>query len=231
MATDTGTPAVRTDKGAYGDRLPVAPRQRRPALAALALLLILGGGLISAVLVVRSGQKEAIIALRQDVPSGHVITDADLVSLPAALPDGYPAVPWEQRNRVIGGTAGADLKKGTILNPRVVSRAPLPSSGQVAVGLLLKPGDQFPEGLRAGQHVMVLFALSSQASTTTTLPKGFTEGSEAVVVGDAVIFSVSRPRSDQTVTVKLIVKKTDAKNVVQLARQSAVALVELPTGG
>lgn len=232
MATDTGAPDVRSDKGMYGgDRLPVAPRQRRPGLAALAVLLILGGGLISAVLVVRSGQKQAIIALRQDVARGHVITDADLVSLPAALPNGYPAVPWEQRNRVIGGTAGADLKKGTVLNPRVVTKDPLPGPQQRGVGLVLKPGDQFPEGLRAGQHVAVMFALSGQATTTTTLPKGFTEPSNGVVVDDAVIYSISRPRSDQTVVVKIIIGQDKVKSVVQLNRQSAIALVELPAAG
>lgn len=232
MATETGTPAVRTDKGAYagGDRLPVAPRQRRPALAALALLLILGGGLISAVLVVRSGQKEAIIALRQDIARGHVITDADLVSLPAALPEGYPAVPWEERNRVVGGTAGADLKKGTILNPRVVSKDGLPGPGQVGIPLSLKP-DQFPEGLKAGDHVTVYFAQSGNATTSGSLPKSFKEPENGVLIDDAIVYSISRPRSDQTVTATLIVRKSFAKDVVQLARQSAIALLELPPGG
>lgn len=228
MATDTGTPAVRAGFPG-GDRLPVAPRQRRPALAALALVLILGGAAISAVLVVRSGQKEAIIALRQDVARGHVIEDGDLVSLPAALPDGYPAVPWDQRGRVIGGTAGADLKKGTILNPRVVAKNGLPGPGQVSVPLSLKP-DQFPEGLKAGDHVSVYFAQSGNATTSGSLPDGFKAPASGVLIKDAIVYSVSRPRSDQTVTATLIVADDEVKDVLQLARQSAVALVQLPPG-
>lgn len=235
MATETGTPAVRSGYGS-GDRLPVAPRQRRPALAALALLLILGGGLISAVLVVRSGQKEAIIALRQDVAAGHVITDADLISVPAALPDGYPAVPWDQRSRVIGRTASADLKKGTILNPRVAVQDPLPNPKQIGIPLLLKP-DQITERMKPGSHVTVLFA-PTHADQGVIIPKGFTEKPGAVLYEDAIILTVSKLGTDGSMWIELVVP-TDVsaggadmvRLVTQLGRQQAVALLELPLGG
>src|SRR5688500_13092246 len=64
----------RTGLGASGgQRLPAAPRERKPALAALAVLLILGGALTSAYLVMASGQRVAAIRIAQPVAAGQRI--------------------------------------------------------------------------------------------------------------------------------------------------------------
>src|ERR671915_2342757 len=56
-----------------GQRLPVPPRERKPALAALAVLLILGGALTSAYLVMASGQRVSAIRVAQPVAAGQRI--------------------------------------------------------------------------------------------------------------------------------------------------------------
>ena len=56
-----------------GQRLPVSPRERRPALAALAVLLILGGALTSAYLVMASGERVSAIRIAQPVAAGQQI--------------------------------------------------------------------------------------------------------------------------------------------------------------
>jgi len=231
MATETGTSVGRAGQGPWagGDRLPVAPRQRRPALAALAVLLILGGGLISAVLVLRSGQKEAVIVLKTDVAAGHVLERGDLVSAQVAT-GGVPSVPWSQLPEVVGSTAGADLRRGTLLNPRVVSKKRLPGPGQLSVGLALKP-DQLPaEGLQAGDHVRVLYAPAGNAAPNSAA-SSFTPPPDGVLVKNAVVFNRSQQRSDGTVTLTLVVSESQALRLAQLGRLQAIALSTLPKGG
>src|SRR5436190_21182077 len=54
-------------------RLPTARRERKPALAAFALLLIVGGALAAGLLVVQSGKRVASIEISQQVGAGQRI--------------------------------------------------------------------------------------------------------------------------------------------------------------
>ena len=56
-----------------GRRLPSPQRERKPALAALALLLIIGGALGAGFLVIQSGQRVAAIVVTQPVAAGAKI--------------------------------------------------------------------------------------------------------------------------------------------------------------
>ena len=47
-----------------GRRLPSAPRERKPALAALAVVLVVGGALVAALLVIDAGHKTGAIEIR-----------------------------------------------------------------------------------------------------------------------------------------------------------------------
>ena len=74
-AAISGTPNLRSGnlRSGPGQRLPVPPRERKPALAALAVLLILGGALTSAYLVMASGQRVSAIRVGQPVAAGQQI--------------------------------------------------------------------------------------------------------------------------------------------------------------
>src|SRR5687768_16946461 len=61
---------------ATGSRLPVPKRDRRPALAALAVLLILAGALGSALIAYRSGDRVDVLVASDDILPGQKI-DAD----------------------------------------------------------------------------------------------------------------------------------------------------------
>src|SRR6266508_3608422 len=82
-----------------GDRLPARPRERKPALAALAVLLILGGALASMSLVLRSGQTVAAIGIARPVARGERISLSAMHQVQVAR-TGVDYVPWEQRNQV-----------------------------------------------------------------------------------------------------------------------------------
>ena len=61
-----------TLSGPASRKLPVPPRERKPALAALAILLILGGALAATtLLVLRSGDRVSAIGIVRQIGAGR----------------------------------------------------------------------------------------------------------------------------------------------------------------
>ncbi len=60
---------------------PSPPKRRRPALTALAVLLIVGGAALAGLLAVRMDSREPVIVLNADVAVGQQITAGMLTSL------------------------------------------------------------------------------------------------------------------------------------------------------
>lgn len=79
-----------TNNGAPG-RLP-STRERRPALAALAVILILGGALASAWLALQAGHRDEFVQVKSEVGQGEAIKESDLttVELPEDFEGGIP---------------------------------------------------------------------------------------------------------------------------------------------
>ena len=86
VADTSGRPSLGT---AAGQRLPVPRRERKPAMAALAVLLIVGGALVSAYLVMASSQRVPVISVAQPVAAGQQIP-AVRAAGGAGLVDGRP---------------------------------------------------------------------------------------------------------------------------------------------
>lgn len=132
---DTSTSASRRASPTSPGRLPSA-RERRPALAALAVLLIVGGAFASGYLALQAGNRTDYLRVRADVPQGAEITGDDLenVSLPEDL-DG--AISSDHRRDVVGLRTVTHLLPGTILTPDMVTdeSAIQPGEQQVSFGL------------------------------------------------------------------------------------------------
>jgi len=93
-ATDQQTWAEPTAPG--GRRLPSAPRERKPALAALAVLLVALGAVAAGLLVINAGHRVAAVEIVQQVGQGQQIPASaahppDVVPLPE-LPTDPPVV-------------------------------------------------------------------------------------------------------------------------------------------
>jgi SAF domain len=99
-------------------RLPSA-RERRPALAALAVLLIVGGAFASGFLALQAGDRADYLRVSVNVPQGTKITEDQLetVSLPEDL-DGV--ISADDRDDVVGQWTATTLVEGTILNEDMV---------------------------------------------------------------------------------------------------------------
>lgn len=70
---------VRQKSDYSGDR-PTPPHRRRPALAALAVILIVGGAAIAGLLAMRLDSRTPVLVLNQDVAVGTKITSSMFTS-------------------------------------------------------------------------------------------------------------------------------------------------------
>ncbi|GII75516.1 hypothetical protein Sru01_04980 [Sphaerisporangium rufum] len=203
-----------------GRRLPVSPRERRPALAALAVLLIIGGALITTVLFIQSGDRVSAIAVAARVGAGQRIPEQALKEVQVAVTD-VQYVPWSARGEVARHYAAVDLVPGTLLNDDMVSLASSElRPGKAVVGLSLKAG-QVPAGLRKGDRVQVIFVPGEDG----TVNGGKVLAPRAMVnyVGGG-----GESGTGGTTTVSVIVDTGSAAGIVAYASAGKIGLAYLP---
>jgi hypothetical protein len=133
---DTRTSATRrTASHPSASRLP-SSRERRPALAALAVLLIVGGAFASGFLALQAGNRADYLRVQTDVPQGAEISESDLesVSLPEDM-DGV--ISADDTEAVVGLRTVTHLLPGTILTSDMVTdeSAIEPGTEKVAFGV------------------------------------------------------------------------------------------------
>ena len=199
--------------------LPQAVRQRRPALAALAVLLVLGGALATTSLVVRADERVSVIRVTKRIGAGQPFDRGALQE--ARIADaGGSYWSWSQRDQVAATVATVTVLPGTLLTGPMVAAGgtgAVPGT-PVTVGLALKPG-QAPYDLRRGGHVQLIHVPGRGAGVEET----------AVVVEDALVDSVSYTSGSAglaTVVVDSIVAPTVASYAVN--GEIAVAVVRAP---
>jgi hypothetical protein len=222
--TDTsGRPSL---GAAAGQRIPVPRRERKPAMAALAVLLIVGGALISAYLVMVSGQRVPVISVAQPVAAGQQIPASALQEVQVSATGGLDYIPWSDRAKVTRTFATVTLVKGALLTNGMISTDTSVGKGNVVIGLALKAGQLPAGGLQPGDRV-ALYAVASQGGSSG-VPTG------SVLAPAATVYDVVRPgqndmQSDQ-VTVSVTVPVAQAPQVTQASSAGAVAVALLPAG-
>lgn len=136
-----------------GRRMPSAPRERKPALAVLAVLLIVGGALAAGVLVLQSGQRVGAIEITQLVPAGQQVPADAIREVQVAKGSGVDYISWRYAGQVPQYYAKEEIPKGTLLNNgMLLAKASSLPAGMAYVGLALKDG-QVPGNLRPGDTV------------------------------------------------------------------------------
>src|SRR6202012_3426138 len=160
MASDRGTlprsAGLSADQGPWaeptapsGRGLPSAPRERKPALFARAILLVAAGAGAAGVLVFRAGTKGQAIEILQKVNQNAQIPGGAMEEVGISAGSGVSYVPWSQVGQVARYFAATTIPAGTLLTENMVAASSNATANQDIVGLSLKAG-QVPSGLQPG---------------------------------------------------------------------------------
>ena len=207
-------------------RLPSRPRERRPALAALAVLLILGGALAAGFLVLQSGQRVAAIEISAPIGAGQRIPPSAVQQVQIAADSGLDYVPWAEAGQVSRFFTVSAIPPGTLLTRAMVAATGTSVTGKAVVGLALKDG-QLPRGLQDGDHVAIYQVSDAQE----TCPGG----SGGLLTANALVLAIGAPAatsgSQAQADVEVAVNPADAGAVACNAANGIVGIAMLPAGG
>jgi len=206
-------------------RAPRAARERKPGLAALALLLIVGGALGATYLVVQNGHRVAAIEITQQLGAGQQIPVGALREVQIAPGSGVSYVPWSEASQVTQFFAATGIPPGTLLTSQMVARTNNLAAGRAVVGLALKDG-QLPDGLQVGDRVNIYEV--SDAAQSCPGQAGSVLATNAIVLG---IGAPSAAASQSAVDVRVALTPAAAAAVTCSAANGNVGVAMLPRPG
>ncbi|MCX4882823.1 MULTISPECIES: hypothetical protein [unclassified Streptomyces] len=219
-----------------GDRLPTPPRERKPALAALAVLLILVGALGATMLVLRAGDRVEVVKVTKEIQAGESVSDSDVTSVMVAADDGINYVKWSQLSSLKALKARSTIYKDTVVMGQMFAGGSSLPAGKAAVGVALKEG-QYPADIKPGDVVAVYNVDTNGSGSDKTSPStGSSSGSSGgLLVGNAKV-NTKADDSDATVStgnlsLTLLVDQSDAAAVARAASAGAVAIVHVSGNG
>jgi hypothetical protein len=218
--TARNTASVRSRAAVTADRLPAPVRDRRPALAAVAVLLILSGALASGLLVYRSGERTDVLVARDDIDVGTTITANDFTTARVAA-DGAAVVSAAARRNFVGSVATTRIPKGTLVNRTMFLRGSVVPAGAEVVGLSLAASQRPAEALHPGDVVRVYLVPRADAGGATVKGTPLVRAVRVVTVGS------TRTGSSQGLPVSVLVPAGSAPDIVANAAAGQVAVVRL----
>ena len=156
MSKDRTTPGAPAAGAAFGNRgvaatrLPTAPRERKPALAALAVLLILAGALGTMLLVTQSGHRVDVVRVgNTTIAAGSKLDAGDFVETSVAKDNNINYIPWNQVGGLNQRVTYNTLVKGSLLTTDMLNdQSSVPASvtpGNTLMGIQVKQG-HYPTG-------------------------------------------------------------------------------------
>jgi hypothetical protein len=154
-------------------RPPTTARERKPALAALALLLIAAGVLASVYLQMQAGNRVGVIQVTQHVAQGQQITDADISEVMVAQDSSINYVMWSQRGLLSQYTAETDLVPGTLLVGQMLNSAPA-ADGNLMTFAVSLTSSQYPPSIGVGDTVSAYYVgppPGDSSGADVTLPR------------------------------------------------------------
>ncbi|MGA4840281.1 hypothetical protein [Streptomyces sp. G45] len=215
-----------------GERLPTAPRERKPALAALAVLLILVGALGATVLVLRAGDRIEVVKVKDgaEIAAGESVTRSKVESVMVAADTSVKYVKWKQLPALQKLKAKSTIPGGAVVVGQMFAADGGVPSGKSTVGLSLKEG-QYPATLKAGDTVAAYRVAANGSGDKSG--GGRTGGTP--IVADARVSTV-KSDSDSTIStgnlsVTLLVDNDDAAALTNAASAGEVSLVIVPNSG
>ncbi|MEV8371242.1 hypothetical protein AB0P21_00795 [Kribbella sp. NPDC056861] len=218
------SPTRPSPAGARGSKAPVggsnrlpSSRERRPALAALAVILILLGAAGSALIALRSGDRQDYVAVGKQIAPGQKITKdllarGDLAGKTAGL------VKWSDLKTLEGKYSTGYLYPGQYLHKDSGTTDRIPAGGAL-VGVTLEGGRAPASGVGRGDIVQVIQVPAANQPG----------GVSSTLVTAAKVIEVSGGISDKTTnantTLNVTIEVPTAKSVAVASAAAAKTLV------
>lgn len=218
MSVSSPAPPVSRARGNGAAPAPVrvgSGRRKRLPWLALAMVLVVGGGLLVGLLVQSAGDRTSVLAAARALAPGQVIGEADLRVVDVGVDGQASLVPASSRRSVIGQVAVVGIPEGALLSPGQLAPDGGVEPGSVVVGALLGPGELPVPALRAGD-VVELVAVSGG------------QGAERESLGRGSVFSTAPGTQSGSVFVSLVVDDAIAGEVADVAAQQRLRLLLLP---
>jgi hypothetical protein len=226
-AADQQTWAEPTAPG--GRRLPSAPRERKPALAALAVLLVALGAVAAGLLVINAGHRVAAVEIVQQVGQGEQIPASAIREVEISSDTGLDYVAWQYAGRVAGVYAATEIPAGTLLTEAMTSSTNNLAAGKVEVGLSLKAG-QVPGNLLIGDTVEA-FSVGTGSGCGTSANANSASTDVPIATGTVASLSGSASETGNNAGVTLAVSSADAGTLACYASAGDVAITLMPGTG
>ncbi|MFF9027355.1 hypothetical protein [Streptomyces iakyrus] len=216
-----------------GDRLPTPPRERKPALAALAVLLILVGALGVTMLVLQVGNRVEVVKVTKEIQAGESVGD-NVTSVMVAADDSINYVTWDQLATLKTLKAKSTIYSDTVVMGQMFAKKASLPAGKASVGLALKEGT-YPADIKSGD-VVSAYRVSSTGSGSNSSDSNSgssgTSSSGGAIVDDARVNTVSAD-DDATVStgnlsITVLVDEADAAALASAAAANQVAIVRVP---
>lgn len=187
-------------------------------LAALAVLLIVGGAAGAGLLALRSDERVPVLVAAQDIAAGQAITSQALTTISVAA-EGTLLIPAADTEVLAGQYARVAITKGQLLDTAMLMGSAALQPGKVAVGASLALGRLPASGLEPGD-VVQLVAIDS-AKGTILVPDALVSSSQSQSSGAA---------GSAGSTVTFIVAEDDGAAVAAVAAAGNLAAVLVTRG-
>jgi hypothetical protein len=208
-------------------RLP-ASRERRPALAALAVILILLGAAGSALIALRSGDRQDYIAVSdKPLEPGHKVERKDLARGDLAGATGG-LVLWSDVDKYIDRYTTTRLFPGQFVTEENFTRGKTPDvpPGGALVGVSLESGRAPSEAVEPGDIVRVIRvpAASNDSGVSEVLVAAAEVTASEGAIADA------KTNANSTLNVTILVPTEKSTRVASAAAAKTLVLVKLSAG-
>jgi len=200
------------------------PRQRRPALAALAVLLVVGGALIAGLLAVRMDSRTSVLVANREIVPGSRITAADLREVSVSA-NGLSLISAADAAQLADGTwyATQEIHPGTLLDHNIVNQTAPYGDDEVMVSMSISAALAPASTLTGGDLIEVVRTSGDKSGGTAAAPK---------VISQALVMAISTGASDSlssgSTTAILLVPRSVAPEVIDAsaAGQAGAALLK-----
>lgn len=218
MTTITTSTTTKKARDGQASRLPNRTRDRRPAMAALAILLVMLGALGSALIAYRTGDRVDVLVAARELPQGAQVSREDFTVARVAN-DGGSVVEEAAVDNFLGAYTTSRIPEGTLVaNSMFTKENVLPQGGQlvgVTAAATLRP------------------SLSVQPSDVIALysvPAEGQEGAESAVVVESarVVHVAAASANSDTVHLTVLISDGTVAQVVALSARGQLAMTGLP---